>query len=227
LLLPEDAEHGAIAPTYSVSFPVPGIFKFVCLVHADMTGVVHVRSLSATLPHDQNFYDRQALAQQVQLLADASQMQERRIPADGESDNEVAAGAGAILATGAGSQTASLMRFLRSTIVVRVGDSVVWTSLDPSINHTVTFGVEPSDPRQPSSNVGQASDGERQAMISLPTDNLNSGFLSPAPQDRANLAQSSPGVTRFRVTFTSPGTFNYVCAVHDQLAMKGTVIVHP
>jgi plastocyanin len=29
------------------------------------------------------------------------------------------------------------------------------------------------------------------------------------------------------VTFTSPGTFNYICAVHDQLGMKGTVIVHP
>jgi plastocyanin len=118
------------------------------------------------------------------------------------------------------------MRFLRSTIVVRVGDTVVWTSLDPSINQTVTFGVEPSDPRQPSINVSPASDGERQAMISLPTDNVNSGFLSPAPQDRANLAQASPGVTRFRVTFKSPGSFNYICAVHDQLDMKGTVIVH-
>jgi plastocyanin len=32
-------------------------------------------------------------------------------------------------------------------------------------------------------------------------------------------------VTRFRVTFTSPGTFEYICAVHDELGMKGTVIV--
>jgi plastocyanin len=55
---------------------------------------------------------------------------------------------------------------------------------------------------------------------------VNSGFLSPAPQDRANLAQAAPGITRFRVTFTSPGTFNYICAVHDELGMTGKVIVH-
>jgi plastocyanin len=118
------------------------------------------------------------------------------------------------------------MRFLRETIVVRVGDTVEWTSLDPSINHTVTFGVEPADPRPRSANVQLSSDGARQAVISSLADSVNSGFLSPAPQDRAGLAQSPPGVTRFRVTFTSPGTFNYICAVHDQLGMKGTVIVH-
>ena len=48
------------APTYSVTFPAAGNFKFVCLVHADMTGVVHVLDPSETLPHDQDFYDRQA-----------------------------------------------------------------------------------------------------------------------------------------------------------------------
>ena len=129
--------------------------------------------------------------------------------------------------TGAGSQTAALMRFVRQTIVVRVGDTVEWTSLDPSINHTVTFGVEPADPRPPSANVTPTLDGARQTVISSTSDSVNSGFLSPAPQDRANLAQSKPGVTRFRVTFTSPGTFNYICAVHDQLGMKGTVLVQP
>jgi plastocyanin len=132
-----------------------------------------------------------------------------------------------VTTTGAGSQTVSLMRFVRQTIVVRVGDTVEWTSLDPSINHTVTFGTEPVDPRPPSPGVTLTLDGARQATIALPADSVNSGFLSPAPQDRANLAQSNPGVTRFRVMFTSPGIFNYICAVHDQLGMKGTVIVHP
>jgi plastocyanin len=119
------------------------------------------------------------------------------------------------------------MRFLRDVIVIRVGDTVEWTSLDPSINHTVTFGTEPADPRPPSANVLPDADGARHAIISSPSDSVNSGFLSPAPQDRPGLAQSPPGVTRFRVTFASPGTYQYICAVHDQLGMKGTVIVHP
>ena len=212
-------------PPYSVMFPTAGNFKFVCLIHADMTGVVHVVDPAQGLPHDQNFYDRQAQSEQLRLLADASGMADRSEDAQGD---DVAAGIGEVVTiTGAGSQTVSLMRFARQIIVVRVGDTVKWTSLEPSINHTVTFGAEPADPRPPSANVTPTLDGARQAVISSISDSVNSGFLSPAPQDRANLAQSNPGVTRIRVTFTSPGTFNYVCAVHDQLGMKGTVIVHP
>jgi plastocyanin len=230
LLLGEDSEPTASEPAYSVSFPVAGNFKFVCLIHADMTGVVHVLNASQTLPHDQDFYDRQAQSEQVLLLANASRLESRgtRENADRGQSNDVAAGIGEIVTTtGGGSQTASLMGFLRDTIVVQVGDTVEWTSLDPSINHTVTFGIEPADPRVRSTNLIQDSDGPWHAVISTAADNVNSGFLSPAPQDRAGLAQSPPGVTRFRVTFTSPGTFNYICAVHDQLGMKGTVIVHP
>jgi plastocyanin len=214
-----------IPPTYSVTFPTAGNFKFVCLIHADMTGVVHVIDPAQALPHDQNFYDGQVQSEQSQLLADASGMADRNKNAQGD---DVAVGIGEVVTmTGAGSQTASLMHFVKGTIVVRVGDTVEWTSLDPSINHTVTFGTEPADPRPPSANVMPTLDGARQAVIGSTSDSVNSGFLSPAPQDRANLPQSNPGVTRFRVTFTSPGTFNYICAVHDQLGMRGTVIVQP
>ena len=226
LMLAEDSTPDDDPPTYSVTFPAVGNFKFVCLIHADMTGVVHVVDPSAALPHDQEFYDRQARREGVALLADAASLAQRNSSNADDALNTVAVGIGEVeTMTGAGAQTASLMRFVRRTIVVNVGDTVVWTSLDPSINHTVTFGTEPADPRPASAGVSLSSDGARQATIGSPTDSVNSGFLSPAPQDRANLTQSNPGVTRFRVTFTVPGTFNYICAVHDQLGMAGTVIV--
>src|SRR4249919_975872 len=203
LMLAEDSAPGDAPPTYSVTFPTVGNFKFVCLIHADMTGVVHVVDTSAPLPHDQRFYDRQMRHDGEQLLADARSLVSQRISRN-EDGATVAAGIGQVVTmTGAGSQTASLMRFARRTIVVHVGDTVVWTSLDPSINHTVTFGAEPADPRPASIGVSLNSEGAREATIGSPTDNINSGFLSPAPQDRANLAQSNPGVTRFRVTFTA------------------------
>jgi plastocyanin len=229
LLLDENTVSTANAPTYSVSFPAPGNFKFVCLLHADMTGVVHVLNAAAPLPHDQNFYDRQAQSELMLLLTEASRLKRPVSLADegGVQGSDVAAGIGAVVTTnGAGSKTVALMRFVRDTIDVQVGDTVEWASLDPSINHTVTFGTEPADPRPPSTNVQPTSDGARQAVIGSPADSVNSGFLSPAPQERAGLALSPPGVTRFRVTFTSPGTFNYICAIHDQLGMKGTVNVH-
>ena len=198
-------------PTYSVSFPTAGNFKFVCLVHADMTGLVHVVNLSEALPHDQEFYDRQARSERALLLADASSLEQLGTPKVGDwnggPSSDLAAGLGLVLTTnGAGRQTASLMRFARETIEVQVGDTVEWRMLDPSINHTVTFGDEPADPRPASANVTLTSDGARQATIHSTADDVNSGFLSATPQDRAGLAQAPPNVTRFLVTFTSPGT---------------------
>jgi plastocyanin len=39
--------------------------------------------------------------------------------------------------------------------------------------------------------------------------------------------QAPLAVTRFRVTFTHPGIFNYICALPDELGMVGKVIVLP
>jgi plastocyanin len=196
ILLVDEGE-GQPPSTYSVIFPAPGNFKFVCLVHADMTGVVHVLDASETLPHDQEFYDRQARRERGLLLADAARLERIGGDENERQSSGVAAGIGEIVTTtGAGSQTASLMRFRRATIVVQVGDTVEWTSLDPSINHTVTFGIEPDDPRPPSANVLMTSDGARHAVISSPADSVNSGFLSPAPQDRRYTSSRDLHVSR-------------------------------
>jgi plastocyanin len=213
--------------TYTVTFPAAGNFKFVCLVHANQTGAVHVLNVSEILPHDQAFYDREGQSERTELLSDASQLEGRGIAtANRTSGNEVTAGTAEIVGTGGGVHTAAVMRFLRETIVVRVGDSVEWTNLGSAVNHTVTFGTEPLDLVPPSPGVTVDSDGARHAIISSPIGNVNSGFLGPAPQERVGLPQSPLGVTRFRVTFTAPGTFNYICGLHDDLGMVGKVIVH-
>ena len=213
----------AIGQTFTVYFPTRGNFKLVCLVHADMTGSIHVVDASSPLPHDQGFYDREADRQRSVLIADASGLRGR---GNSEPEGSITAGVSAIVSTGAGSQTASLSRFLRDNIVVQVGDTVEWVNRDASIPHTVTFGTEPADPRPPSANVTADSDGARHAVIGAPGDSVNSGIMPPAFQDRPGLAQAPLAVTRFRVTFTVPGTFNYICSLHDNLGMKGTVIVH-
>jgi plastocyanin len=210
--------------TYNVRFPSTGNFKLVCLVHADMTGVIHVLNPVTALPHGQAFYDHEADIERTVLIADASRLSGAASPAQ---QGEVTAGIGEIVTTGGGNNMASLQLFVQNDIVARVGDTVEWTNRDPSANHTVTFGVEPADPRPPSLNLLPLDpDGARHAVISSPLDSVNSGFLAPTPQDRIALPQSAPSVTRFRVTFKAPGVFNYICALHDQLGMKGRVIVH-
>jgi plastocyanin len=213
--------------TYTVHFPSAGNFKLICLVHPSMTGTVHVLPLSQSLPFDQAFYDREASREQAELLSDGARLQGLgTATAQQTSEDEVTAGIGEIVATGGGAQIVSVVRFLPGTTVVRVGDTVEWTNLDPETPHTVTFGVEPANPVPPSAGVGTDSDGAEHAVLSSPGENLHSGFLVAAPQDRRGLAQSPLAVNRFRVTFTSPGTFDYFCALHDDLGMVARVIVH-
>lgn len=213
--------------TYTVNFPIAGNFKVVCLVHANMAGAVHVLEQSEPLPFQQAAYDDQANYQQAGLIKDSAIMLGLvKARAQQIGGYQVNAGVGEIVATGGGTSSASVMRFTPDSIVVRVGETIEWTNLDPVTAHTVTFGIEPSGPPQPpSAGVTVDSDGARHATLSSPTDNVHSGFIAAAPQDRTGLAQSSLGVTRFRVTFTTPGTYNYICALHDDEGMAGQVIV--
>ena len=70
-------------------------------------------------------------------------------------------------------------------------------------------------------------DGARKAVLGTPGGSTNSGLIVASPQDRGGLAQAPLGLTHFRVTFTSPGTFTYICALHDELGMIGSVAVIP
>jgi plastocyanin len=222
--------------TFTVTFPVAGNFKLVCLVHANMTAVVHVLELSQPLPHDQDFYDEQAAEERHDLLSDTDHDgdhdgdHERDADSDRprSRENQVTAGTGEIAATAGGSETLSLMRFKHPTTVIHVGETVEWTNLDPVTAHTINFGIEPLDnPMPPSANVTTDADGARHAVIISPTDSVYSGFIVAARQDRVGLAQSPLGVTRFRVTFKNAGVFPYICTLHDELGMKGKVIVLP
>ena len=216
--------------SYTVKFPAAGNFKLVCLVHPHMTGVIHVLPKSATLPHTQQFYDDLGATQAKRILTDADMPM-----SNGNSDHDmddamrtrVIAGTGEMASTAAGFQSLSVVRFLKGTIEVRAGDTVEWTNLDPALPHTITFGTEPANPAPPSTNVTVEADGSLHATITSTGDSVHSGFLVAAPEDQSGVPQAPPGTTVFRVTFTHPGTYNYICALHDNLGMVGKVVVLP
>jgi plastocyanin len=218
--------QGAI---FTVQFPTHGNYKLVCLVHPDMTGVVHVLELSKPLPHMQDFYDQEAEAQTRALLSDADREDDQEGDSASHSpEHQVIVGGGEISTNTGGASTLSVMRFVRHTALIHAGQTVEWASDDPEDPHTITFGTEPAgDPFPPSSNVTIDADGARHAVINSTSDSVHSGFILAAPQDRTGLPQSPLGVTRFRITFTHPGTYPYICALHDNLGMKGSIIVLP
>jgi plastocyanin len=96
--------------------------------------------------------------------------------------------------------------------------------------HTVTFGTAPTGLAifSPSANVTTDPDGALHAFINSNADNVSSGIIAAAAQDPNGMGNQTPlGLTRFRVTFNKAGTFPYVCLLHDDLGMKGMVIVLP
>lgn len=209
-------------PTYSVSFPSAGNFKVVCLAHPNMTATVHVLDPSAPLPHDQEFYDEQGQRQRAALLS-------APMSHDHAGSHQVIAGVGHIIGDGGGTQTMSVMRFMDAVKVIHVGETVEWTTAEAVTSHTITFGPEPDPSVQtaPSANVTTDADGARHAIITSPLDAVHSGFITESPQDRIGLPQSPLNATRFRLTFTQPGIYPYICVLHDELGMVGQVIVLP
>jgi plastocyanin len=218
--------------SFTVNFPKPGNYSLVCLVHPHMTGVIHVLAASAILPHNQAFYDAQGADQRKSLLADTDTQRDMDDMLSAHvlaNKNSVTAGIGEMNATGAGFQSLSVVRFLKGTIEIHKGDTIEWTNMDPALPHTITFGVEPANPTPPSGNVPITldADGVLHATINSKGDNVHSGLILASPENQMGVPQSPPGNTRFRITFTEAGTFNYICALHDELGMVGKVIVSP
>lgn len=152
------------------------------------------------------------------------------LPAQGH----VTAGVGEIASTPGGLQTNSLVRFVKGKIEIHAGDTIEWSNFDPEEPHTITFGEEPQDIFDPSSNVAKDPDGGLRVVLNSPSDSAHSGFILQALADQPGTpVNSNPNnaialnPTRFRVTFTQPGTYNYKCVLHDNLGMVGQVVVLP
>jgi len=223
--------------SYTVTFPTAGNYKFVCLIHRDMTGAVHVLPLAATLPYNQFDYDKIA-ADETHALIDDTDSAAAQSGNPGTGTNQVVT-PGELVATGGGKSYLSIMRFLPSKIVVQAGDTVEWTDVDPASPHTVTFSPAGTEGTalQPGAGalIGVTPDNDGSRHGTLPnsagtavacgagTSCFNSGVYGPAAQDQ--VAQTPLGVTRIRVTFTTPGTYDYYCILHSDLGMSGTVVV--
>jgi plastocyanin len=177
---------------YTLSFPSQGAFDYYCLVHGVMMkGTIHVAAPGTPYPFTQTQYDAQAAATARAIHVDGNKLR-----ASG-----LAAASNTHVMMGADDGTAMVMRFLRPSVTVHVGDTVVFdNSQSMGSPHTVTFGEEPAGPAleayQPFATYGG---GDLSSFV-------------------------PPGLT-FSVTFTAAGTYQYICALHDVQGMVGRVIV--
>jgi plastocyanin len=231
--------------TFKVTSPAgsAGDYKFVCLIHTDMTGTVHVRAKGAAYPYTQVEYTKKGLDEAEDVLKDGDDQREE--VRDNNSTNEIA-GTGEIVATGGGTQYRAVVRFLKGVLHIKAGDTVTWTNLDPTEPHTVTFGTEPAN-FNPMAVVGFTHGLTETATIVCsprpvacdkdymqitdavqvfnPAIFLNSGFLQATAPDATGSVENMLTPTRVSITFPTPGDFYYHCALHDVDGMYGEVIV--
>jgi plastocyanin len=260
------ATYGTI---YTVNFPAQGNFKFTCLIHASMFGLVHVLDPTASLPYTQLAYNSQTIGQIANVTTGLTPL---NLPTNGANPRVYTVGK--VVATGGGWQYGSLFRFVDTfgevitkdqPLQVRVGQTVEFTNVDPAEPHTITFGCPTDDSTCPifvgpggfvdtSGSSGTAGDGARYAVLNAgfdpadeqhrdanSKDEINSGLLISQAQDRATgisplsgtpgtpvpIAQVSPTLNRFRVTFNAPGMYRWICELHDDIGMIGWVNVTP
>jgi plastocyanin len=143
-----------------------------------------------------------------------------------------------------------------SPLQVHVGQTVEFTNIDPAEPHTITFGCPTDDATCPvgggpgafvdtSGPSGTAPDGGRFAVLNAgfdpALDAISSGLLIAEAQDRPTgssplsgtpgasvpLAQVSPSLVHFRVTFNATGKYRFICELHDEIGMIGWVQVLP
>jgi plastocyanin len=241
-LQPPAASDACAAKSFVVTFPTAGNYKLVCLIHSDMTGVVHVLASGAPYPHTPDFYSDEARDQARDLINDSDNPREERNDYPRAAHEVIMTGE--LTATAGGKQYLAIMRYFPQEITVSVGDTVEWTNQGPDEPHTVTFlpkGANEPPPAGPGSTPGGIADPNDSAEIgsitnvSSVTPNgcggmggftcFSSGLIGPGNQDQTGLPQTPTGVTRVRVQFNSAGKFSYYCTLHDELGMAGVVNV--
>lgn len=182
--------------SYRLTFGVTGDFIYYCLVHPTMIGIVHVRPAGTPYPYSQQAYDQQIKAGTQGIMRDGHRLIEKAKRL--ANNHHVVAGIGDGLV--------AITRFYPQRVVIHVGEQVTFKNYDVMEPHTVTFGPEQKDIFHPYGDP-KHFDG---------TKPLNSGYIGLVPAWFG---------TTFTVTFTKPGTFKYICALHDYLGMVGEVVV--
>jgi len=210
------------APPFSVTFPKEGAYNYQCDIHEKMSGVVHVVAANKDVP-GQNFYDARTAIQKTLLLAEGRRlMLEKGNP----GRDKVNAGAGVAHQYG----SIYVMRFLKGFTTARVGDTVTFTDIDPEAPHTITTdnlsfppgptpGIDPVGLQLPLTTL------PGQAIVNSTSAQVNSGWLWKHPV--FPLTPTQVRGTVFKMTFKAPGLYGYYCELHDDLGMKGKILVLP
>lgn len=213
---------------YSLTFPRGGTYQYFCAFHSMMSGKVVVQAAGSAYPKTQEQIDADAAAM---LAADAAASSMFQPVADTET-TRVGPTGNAIheVRVGWGNGIMSYMRFGPTNLTIKKGDTVVFVLADVDTPHTVTFTPGGPDPEL----VLQEAQPAGPPKLVLNPDVLNpagTGTYSGTGYYNSGfmwgINTPIPGPRTYSLTFDTPGTFQYMCVLHDMMGMKGSITVQP
>jgi len=214
------------AKEFSLTFTKPGVYHYACALHPHMQGTIEVVRDAGDV-QSQAQIDTQAKAETDYLLALIEKARELgKTPRSEPGPN----GASFWFVRAAAFDPSGEMRgllfdFLPKNLSVKAGDTVVWEFADP---HTVTFNPTPPAPEpfivkpHPSGPPFLIQNPKvewpfKPAAAYDPVQYFNSGVLGNTVRRGSSWA----------LTFDKPGVYEYICALHEPMGMKGTITVVP
>ncbi|HLH74190.1 MAG TPA: plastocyanin/azurin family copper-binding protein [Chloroflexota bacterium] len=219
LLFAANAAPPGAATKFSLTFTQPGTFTYSCLIHPNMTGKVVVQPAGTAYPPSQASY--QATNDPVYTAAIsagqssiATQKVTTKKNPDGSTTYVMAAGWG-------DGKSYAVLRFGANNLTIHASDSVQWSQQDPNEVHTVTFLNNGQDvpfllPNNTTNPVAVRPAG---GTTYSGSGFFNSGLLLPVG------TPPQVGPSSYTLKFDRPGTYNYLCILHDDQGMKGTLTV--
>lgn len=210
--------------TFSLTFTKPGLYRYICLNHhPHMTGMIEVVSATATDVPDQAQIDAQAKAEMNSLLAQIERAKERSKAVGSQPGPNGTT----IWYVQAGTFLASEMRgmdfdFHPKKLTVKAGDTVIW---EAKAGHTVTFVPGPVIPERLI--LQPKAEGMPHLIVNSKSNNraVPSGTYNPTQYyNSGNIGINQPRVS-WAMTFDKPGVYEYVCTIHHERGMKGTITV--
>ena len=227
---------------YKLTFTKPGTYRFFCAIHAGqapdgsivgMVGEVTVQEVGSALPKTPEQVEADAKAMMSadeQAAAQAEPEANRQAVSSKPGPNGTTiyhVNTGYQIPAGNMGAVLDYMRFSPEDIRINVGDTVEWSSPTPTNFHDVVFGEEPESiliepqPSGPPKGFLNPDAFMPAGGTTYSGNGLYSSGIINGPQ-----GPPFPGaVTSYSLTFSQPGRYEYVCALHYHNGMQGYVTV--
>lgn len=206
--------------TYSVTFPKKGTYAYFCILHPAMTGSVVVQTPDLGQPDNQASVDARGNAvitsamSELKALAAASGAREASVTPKAGGGRKYTLMISSLRDSGVG----DVQQFFPATASIAVNDSVEWVS-NVRTPHTVSFG-------NPGDVAKLIPPGGGEAILNLPQSIPAGGrYDGTGIATSAVLGIGFPAGTKFELTFTKAGTYNYFCLLHADQQMMAKLTV--